>query len=740
MKRLVLTLFIALLIVFPIFTGDITATGFGNTINEAQENAKRSLAESIFPVLVSGTVSTSSSSSGKASFSSESYSQVVGLLTFIEYEEVVLTNQQKKTSKYGYKAILRDDSSTVQQYSNKAREAKQNTEYYYRKVPVGTINDKVENYKKTLSSYLEYSNYSTVLIKLGHSEDVPELEIDKTYAILQEEYSSALTEQKNELDSKESSYLNSQSSLAEQVRRETEELIKQNEKDLAELKAQKNDALLQEQMLWEAKVQEMMNSFIDASAGVSSFKNATGADYDDLCTLGDDVINAINNFNGICDDYEELIDSENKRIDKAITEESKAIRNRAYRTGQLSADGKPVAAAVSSREAEVEAMKKEKEEERAKNISYIESNFHPLIQTGYDLIVSRISKLEETKFSDSISAGNLTVSYNNYDANVFSWSLTLKHKKMTGLSTKLVLKYSDVTGESNPRSISDINYLNTVDTYVNLLRSGQFWNNYDMNLNYSIRVEKDGFHLKIDSVQMRPGFNGDKAYTVSFTSDYPYTLFINLGIRNVSSYKWLKTSSKLSSLYEKQADSSADSSDSNGINPLLSRMSATDSSKNGSSSTSWVDSFFSHLRARLNTGITIALNESSDSSKIGFILSGDLFYGFDVGAVSFGFGLSPYYWVVRDNIRLGGVDLLCVIDVGMKAIGLGKGTDDSSFYCDIRFGFEKGAIKLSTLVGIEFDIFTTGLGLIYTSSNKYDLGLLKITLSVGFEFENTYGG
>jgi len=712
MKRLIVILVVVFIVTIPVFSGDISATGFGNTADEAKENAKRSLAESIFPVIVSSSVSTTSSSSSKASFSAESYSQVVGLLVFVDYEEISLTSYQKKTSKYGYAAILRDNDSTVKQYVNKAKEAKQNTEYYYQKTTSGNINEKVENYKKALSSYLEYSNYSTVLTRLGHGDEVPELGIDKTYNILQEEFSSALIEQKNNLDA-----FGNQSNLVAQARKENEERIKQNEKDLADLKAQKNEALLQEQMLWEAKVQEMMNSFVEATAGIAVSTVVSAADYDDFSSMCDDVIKAIKNFNGICDDYEEMINSENRRIDKAIADEAQAIRNRAYRAGQLS-NGKPVAAAIAAREEEVDAMKKEQEENRANNISYIEANFHPIIQTGYDLIVSSISKLEETRFVDSLSDGNLTVIYDNYDAGELSWNMILNHKKLSGISSQFVLRYANVTGDSNP-DINDDNYLNNVDAYLKLLRNGQFWNNNDIVIHYSVTVKKTGFQISVDSASLQLNTSGNKKIDLALSGDNHFKSQ-NLEIWNVSSYDWLKSSSRLTSLYTKNEATAVSGSS-------YPATSTTSSRTTASGSTTTVNKGFASwfsLSLRANMGLTIELKDLEDSGSgsktytgdAGFLMSFDFYLKY--GSGSFGIGVSPFFWGPGDESYYAGLNLLFVVNYS----ALFPQLTFLDCYSDIRIGFSKGEANLIiTFLGLEMSgISSPSIGIGMISNKKVD--------------------
>lgn len=536
MRKLFILVLIIVCSIFPLFSKDISAKGYGNTIEEAQANAKNALAMSVFPVQVDSTMTSSYSTSGGSAFSQESSSRVYGQLANIEFEPVSLTEEEKKNARYGYLAILRDDKATVTWYSDKAEEARKNVEYYYGRISGSTVDKKKEYYRLILDSYEEYNSSRQVLLKLGY--DVQKINIDKTYSILWQEYESALTEYDNYYNEK-------QNELNAQASEEARKLIEQNRKEMEILQEQKESARQQQEMLRNAELMEQIDRYVGSAEklAVGAFGTSISG-FGDMC---DDLKKSISEFRAICSEYDSMIASENSRIDDEIKAEAEAIRNREYRTGQLDSKGKPVEGAVAWREQEVEEMKKEKEKERASVLSFIDSSLQPVIQNSYDHIASTISKFSETSFSDSVSGGGLKVTNKGYDASSFSWSLTVSgvfHKRT--LSMDIKLKYSDLTGV--PESEIDVNdskYNDNVDLYKEMLNSGKFWIANDIVLDFEAKIMKDGINLSLGKLTVYLG-STNKTYDVEIGKQYQ--LNESFHFLDSRTYGWLRTSDAISSI------------------------------------------------------------------------------------------------------------------------------------------------------------------------------------------------
>lgn len=687
MKKSFFLAFLVLFVIVPVFCTDISAVGYGKTRDEAKNNALNSLAMSIFPVLASNSMTTSSSAS-MSSFSSESSSKVFGMMTFVDFVQVELSSNERKTSNYGYMAVLRDNPSTLKMYSDLAKDAKKDIEYNYNKSQSCGTEEKKDYYYKLLTSYLDYNNCRQVLLRLGHEEMIPEIGIDKTYNILQEEYESALTEYANFINE-------NRAKLNDQAYGTVTKLMEENQKQQEALIAQRRDALLQQQMLREAELQEQKKQFLNSTLRTPII--ITGNTFKDFQSMIKELQISISEFNSICNKYESMIASENERIDTAIKEETVAIRNRAYRTGQLTIDKKPVPEALSAREQEIKGMVEEKERERKSILNYIDEIMQPVIQENYDLIFANVRQIESTRFSDSILNGGLSSSYNGYDAKELSWKITLKSEFLTGLSLKLNIAYKDVTRVTKV-DFNDKNYLNNVDYYENLLSEGSFWTGNDITLSYSARLVKNGFFLTPEYMKIIIG------KTEIDASDYAANQRVVLKetIRNVDSFKWLKTSTLL--------------------NPITDSKITIAASKIKQFATATKDNWTIDYRL----GVTVSMLFSNDiETQVvpGFITSLDCYYGFFDGVL--GFGIAPFFWVSGQNANVLGADLLVVYNPFASAIE----SDDFSLLYELRFGIgTKGKINTSISMNMRFTNFSFGYGVMYNNAVSEDMVAVSICL------------
>lgn len=714
MKKSIILAILVLLVAVPVFCTDISAVGYGSTENEAKSNALNALAQSIFPVLVTNTTTTTSSSTKGSSYSSDSTAKVFGELTLIDYEPVVLSDSEKKKAKFGFKAILRDSSATLKLYSDKANEAKKEIEYNYSNAMAAKPEDKSDYYRKVLSSYADFNNYKMILLKLGHEDSIPVIGIDKTFNILQEEYNSALVQKENYLKG-------NQGNINNMTTQQVMNLIEQNRQEQAAAKAQRSEALLQQQKLREAELQEQKNQFLNSIS--TATVSIAGSTFRDFQTMTNDIGNAVFEFNNLCSKYESMISSENRRIDNAIKEESAAIRNRAYRTGQLS-NGKPLPEAIAGREEEVNSMIREKESERTEIREFIDTLMRPTIQDNYDLIASMINKLEGTRFSDSVSRKGLNVKYQGYDGGLFSWKLRVTSNYVLGLSVDTELKYSDVTGDSNP-NINDDKYLNNVDYYELLLKDGSFWSANDVALEFSVSVAQNGFLLNIDSVV----FQTDKGKT---TRQRPSQILIpkQLLITDVSNYNWLKTSPAFDKLKKTGASSTATTTTNTTTTTRPGTATTNKATGTDNNTVKKSFSFTETFSMRANAGLSVKLDEKTESGKkdavTGFLASFDLYYKFGSGFL--GLGISPFFWAAGEKFFQMGVDLVGVINFTELLSKVNSKHYSGDVYSDFRIGFSKGGVRFSLLVGYDMGMTFAG-GFIF--GEDYPYMLMTVGISFG---------
>lgn len=715
-KGLIAVLLICL-IALPVWAGDVVASGYGKTIEEAKQNALSELMKTVFPVLVTGETTVSMTQSTQ-SFSSQSGSTAYGLLYSVEYEEFRLSSAEAKTERYGYHAILRDNVPTVSWYEKKAEEAKKDAESFYlmyTSADSSALERRRDLLIEVLGAYTEYENFQYVLLKLGHR--IPDLDLGKTKNVIQYEYENVLIEISN--------YLMSDKSYDIELKAQgIMSLLEQNVQDMEQLAESKAESLRQQELLNQAAIQEQMDR-------IRSTINGTGKVYSDYKTLDyfdtmfGDLLSAISEFNTAGSRYDEMVAAENDRIDKAIEEEAEAIRNRAYRTAQLS-NGVPIADAKNEREKEVSQMKSEREEERSRILQFIDSQMQPLIQDAYDRIASLVTQIEESAFVAKVSDGSLVVESVRYDGKDYSWKFTLtstffnrgrfqQYNKATSMFTvNLSLPYSKVTGDSAKPDVSSSAYLDRVDAYQSLLKSMDYWKgSNDIVLDLSVHLTAGSFDVSVKA--MRMALNGSDfevrpESSKKFTVKYP-----DLSIRSVSGYKWLKTSRALSGL------TSSKSAASSGY------VSDTASSQNSSNLPYYVRNLTDPIHIKAFGGAGFGTEE--DDWNI--IAGAEVYKQFG----SFGVGLSPFVRTANDYGLLCGVDLMLIfnpflMNSELKSYYESGYNEDFDSFIDFKIGVGKAGLDIKAELVFEFfQKYSLTIGLI----SNYTFGL-QFTLLAGYKF------
>lgn len=715
-KGLIAVLLICL-IALPVWAGDVVASGYGKTIDEAKQNALSELMKTVFPVLVTGETAVSMTQSTQ-SFSSQSGSTAYGLLYSVEYEEFKLSSTEAKTERYGYHAILRDNALTVSWYEKKAEEAKKDAESFYlmyTSADSSALERRRDLLIEVLGAYTEYENFQYVLLKLGHR--IPDLDLGKTKNVIQYEYENVLVEISN--------YLMSDKSYDIELKAQgIMSLLEQNVQDMEQLAESKAESLRQQELLNQAAIQEQMDR-------IRSTINGTGKVYSDYKTLDyfdtmfGDLLSAISEFNTAGSRYDEMVAAENDRIDKAIEEEAEAIRNRAYRTAQLS-NGVPITDAKNEREKEVAQMKSEREEERTRILQFIDSQMQPLIQDAYDRIAALVTQIEESAFVAKVSDGSLVVESVRYDGKDYSWKFTLtstffdrgrfqQYNKATSMFTvNLSLPYSKVTGDSAKPDVSSSAYLDRVDAYQSLLKSMDYWKgSNDIVLDLSVHLAAGSFDVSVKAMRMAlngSDFEVKPESSKKFTVKYP-----DLSIRSVSGYKWLNTSRALSGL------TSSKSATSSGY------VSDTASSQTSSNLPYYVRNLTDpiHIRAFGGAGF------GTDMDDWNIIAGAEVYKQFG----SFGVGLSPFARTASTYGLLCGVDLMLIfnpflLSSELKSYYESGYNEDFDSFIDFKIGVGKAGLDIKAELVFEFfQKYSLTIGLI----SNYTFGL-QFTLLGGYKF------
>lgn len=545
MKRVflfILSFFLSCSVVFAAVV--IEAEGSGKTLGEAKENARIALAEKVFPgtIVVETTTATSDSSNGdySASFSQKSSYSIVGEFPGFDYTVV-----SSKKNKYVVSTRIVGDTATLNFYTNKLDEQKENVEEFYSRyislAPNVSATERREALALVIEYYYYYNMYSNIILSLGGT--TTDVDIPVTLAVLQVDYQSLLDEEQNELLTK-----SSVSAITQEIR---EELTKNEEAQEEYRKAQeeaKAQAELQRRLILDQRIADIVNRAdvstllnADSSLGSGSFCNYL----DVIGTANDSLLEA-------CDEYDDLVEEQSTAIYSSFEEEADAIRNRTYPLAHQ-ADGKPTAYAEALREKEVDALWAEKEQEKKDAVDTINSKLGAEIQKRYDYLVEAVNQMEEKEFVYSSDEYEVSLSsVPKYDGNNFCWEFDVT---VTSLGTSfftikaIKLDYSTLTGTSVPEDKNELEefylsteYQDTVETYTRLLQSGQFDFSvaFKMDFDFSSKVYISFSYLEMVFTDgMKARISLEECPRLFITIDWNGSDYL--------SYSWLETGDEIES-------------------------------------------------------------------------------------------------------------------------------------------------------------------------------------------------
>ena len=536
MKRGV-ALLVLITLVYSLLSASVVieAEGSGKTLEEAKENARKALAEKVFPGLMY--TETSVSVSDDTTFSSsllteESSYTVFGELSGFDYSVV-----SSKKNNYVVTAKITGDDATISFYSGRMDEqgasAKDLYEQYIALGSSVSATRRKESLQSVLTCYSLYTMYGDIIRKLGETvtdEDI----LPKTYTVLRYELDSLINEEENELLRKSSSESISQE-IREKLQANAEEK-EANEKALEEAKtlAKEQTAMKLQQKLDEYAASWAERSSLpvsDAYPGLESFYEYL----DVIQEANSDLVEMINM-------YDSLIEEQSEAVVKSYAEEAAAILNRAYPSAHLDLDGNPTADAKELRENEVKELRIQKNKEKQELIDVINSStLVDEIKKRHNYYDEAVSMFSNEEFRLLSSEENLSLSVSNYDGPNYCWNLTLSIADFSGSISGIKLLYSTLTGQPIPSDkterlnfIDSDEYKETVDAYIKILQSGQF----DYHVIFTASIDAEGeVYISVDSLCLQFADGTE----VSITLDKLYVM--KLTDFGEISYSWQKTES-----------------------------------------------------------------------------------------------------------------------------------------------------------------------------------------------------
>lgn len=336
MRKALITLFL-LLSISTAYARTITGTGYGDTPEEALENARRDLI-SQFSISVSSLIYTSTNDYGDGS---DTYSLSTGS---VQYSSIEIKGEEKTVRKEGdsFKATSILDENDAEAYYLEVQELRKSIPNIRTMIDSGKSDEeKLELYRTLIASMKKYETDREVIAQLapGRYELSP---LDFNRVEIEAEYSNLLSKENNSLDLtiKE---LERQSSL-QIITAEGEARLKEARKELEEniryqdelQKANENDYNLRLQTI-EQSIKTSAEAFsasfgisstaIPAEESFSSLMNIIEADRASFKALKDSV-------NTTLHDIESSYDSESKAT-------MQSVLNRPYAKTQLDEKGRP---------------------------------------------------------------------------------------------------------------------------------------------------------------------------------------------------------------------------------------------------------------------------------------------------------------------------------------------------------------------------------------------------------------
>lgn len=525
-KAFALILIICAVTIMPLFSS-IEAASYGVTEQESKDNAYKALCSLIFGENIY--VKSESSTSASSSSSDRSYKEDVSAIMNSSALTGVQYRVEKENNRYKCIATLSDSYKGF--YLSRVRDAKKSLESIYNE----NQESESKRYENLLLAMKSYEDYKKVALALGVSpDDIPSVDIPETMLSLLDKYESALIGEQNELViKKKAASDDAVNEITKQLEINRSNIQKINE----EKKARTEQAL-------EAK-KATLEAVLESSKAL--YNNKFVFTYSsNLSEVIKEIDKAINNYNDIANRYDDILYKNVSEIDNATEIEVEAIKNRKYRTAELSLSGEPIAEAKAIRDEEIETYKAEKTKERQDTIKLIQSGLAPSIQEAYDEASSVILNYEKKNMVFNSSTDTLKVDRDIYDGNDCSWIfhpyLIINDEKIETPTLKVY--YKALSGKDPVKGNSDYN--DDVDRIEQLLDSGI----YDFEVTCSLVVDAYGgvYRLYLQNISLYEFTAGERELKKGITAKGELIKEVELGtIMHSADYSFLDTESAFNS-------------------------------------------------------------------------------------------------------------------------------------------------------------------------------------------------
>ena len=439
-KRIIFCFLCLLLSVMALGADSITATGFGDTPDEAKTEALRNLSESVFGTsVISGVVLQNSEIDGetRASYSQSVTAVSFGNLVDVKYSSYEKTtgSEEKKLGKYKINAYIDDSAKTI--YESKINDSVKSIHQIFRQ-PATSIEQKKAKLTNLLIAFSDYNTCKQVLIALGRADTVPHLDIEITYMSVFSEYESLLIEEENELLGMRNGTISTVSTQAE-----IKELLQKNSEEQRRIAADKKSASEFAMAMNLAKINEQIRSTIDKLHSVS-FSSGEG---DDFTVLLESLRKSVSAYNDVCNSFLSLKREEFARIEAEYSANRKALEEMAYKSAELKADGKtPTDAAAAFRQDQLKDLYDQSELEKKTVENVIIEKLGTEIQKKYDECIKAVKNLNKGHYTIYSNSDGFRLVVGQYDGEKYYWNCSIISSDIE--ITEICVDYELLTGEN----------------------------------------------------------------------------------------------------------------------------------------------------------------------------------------------------------------------------------------------------------------------------------------------------
>lgn len=493
---------VLLFIGFPIWAVDIKSEGFGATQEEARVNARANLSGYINGIFVDSQTETylyDDSITYEKTFSSNTATSSSGYLKAVEY-----SNEHKNGSLYYSTALIKDSSSNLSAFVDALKKEKTTIETLYKSLSQQNNEQKKNTLITLYATLAEYEAYRTILVYMGHADQIPELSIKVTTTSVYIEYQNIIIEEGYELEEKEK-YVTDETEHQKLL-----EELSANRSEQRRLEREKNEAQSAREEAAKLALAERLKQY--SLLVQTEVKMNTTTDETRYNSLRDKISSTRDIFLNKCIGYDKLCKEQFALIDSDYDAEKSAVEARPYRYAEL--DGEvPTPAAKQIREDEINYLYSLKEMHKVAVFKQIRDAMLESIKASYNDYVNALNGINYQTFEITLDENKIDYVVVSFDSINTKWivEITLSDE-IEGLENrtfKIEIAYPQLMGKDiqtpkyrGQKGYEDyMAYLDDIDYLDNVIRD--FQNSFRIYLRFRTYVNKAKYGIEYNGIDFK---------------------------------------------------------------------------------------------------------------------------------------------------------------------------------------------------------------------------------------------